>query len=431
MNTWTSNRVLLICICAFSAAFLLITGCSKPEMKPSPHAVSKAESHYTPHIRTRDYWPTKAWKTKSLKDVGISKKALDQVVEYTFKRTGNDKDRKGIRTDGMVVIKDGYLVYEKYARGFSKDTPHLSWSVSKSFVNALYGIAIKQKRCALDESASKYNPALRVSANHTKITLRHLLNMTPGLHWYEGYEAGILKSSVIAMLYGRGRSDMGGFASQFYVKYTPGTHFYYSSGTTNLAVETLRQILKKKKMEDFIWGELFDRIGMKKITWQRDGKGNVVGSSYLYAPPRQLAKFGYLYLNDGTWAGKRILPKGWVRFTTTTPKGDPKGRYGAQWWLNAGREDKGIPRRLPAAPRDLFMASGHWGQRIIVSPSHDLVVVLTADNRDKTFKLKTFAKLLMAALPKTPVKTAQPVQPRTAPAQPSPAKPQKRPTAHR
>jgi CubicO group peptidase (beta-lactamase class C family) len=393
----TKRSISLLAVVA-AAALLALTGCKQHTVMPGPHKLMPRVSYYKAIKRQRDYWPTKGWKTKTPAEVGLKKDALEELTKYAFTRTGDDKNRKGTRTDGLIIIKNGYLVFEKYARGYNKDKPHLTWSMSKSFVNTLYGIAVKQGKIKMSDKAAKYYKPLQTTQHHKAITLQHLLNMTPSLFWNEGYEQGILKSSVLAMLYASGRKDMAAFTASFPAKYTPGTHFYYSSGTTNLAVGVLRAAIKADtpaKMESFIWNELFDPIGMQKVTWQRDGAGNVVGSSFLFAPPRQLAKFGYLYLNDGMWEGKRLLPKGWVKFSTTVPKADPKGRYGAHFWLNAGREEHGVKRRFPEAPRDLFYAGGHWGQQIIVIPSLDVVAVILADNRDKTFKRRTFVKLLV------------------------------------
>ncbi len=383
--------------------------------------MGKAITAYSPTPRTRAYWPTQAWQIKKPEEMGVNTKALTALEGYAFARTGNDQDRKGIRTDGLVIVKGGYLVYEKYARGFDKDRPHLAWSVSKSFVNALYGIAKQQGLLSLDDPASKhYKPLDR--GHHKAITLRQILNMTPGLFWREGYEASFFDSSVLAMLYSEGRKDMGLFAAQQPMRYQPGTHWYYSSGTSNLAVAVLRAALKRQDMDTWMWTHLFDRIGMKNVTWQRDGSNNVVGSSYLYASPRQLAKFGYLYLNDGLWEGKRILPEGWVTFTATVPPADDKGEYGAHWWLNVGRPENNVPPRFPKAPRDMLRASGHWGQRIYAFPSHDLVVALTSDNRDDTFKEDRFLELLFDAIQAKPAPspTGSPnLEARTPPPQPT------------
>jgi CubicO group peptidase (beta-lactamase class C family) len=385
-------------------ALFLLAGCQAAELPPQatpPSPLGSAITAYKPQPRQRAYWPTQGWQSRSPKDAQIDAKALEAVEKYLFTRTGDAKNRKGIRTDGIAIIKDGYLVYEKYARGYDKDRPHLAWSASKSFVNALYGIAARKGLLKLDDPAAKYYKKLD-RPHHREITLRHLLQMTPGLFWREGYEASFFDSSVLAMLYSEGRDDMAAFAAKQRMAYKAGDFWYYSSGTSNLAVGVLRETLKGQDLNAFIWSELFERIGMKRVTWQRDGAGNVVGSSYLYASPRQLAKFGYLYLNDGLWDGQRILPEGWVTFTATTPPADPIGEYGAHWWLNTGRPEKKIKPRFPSAPRDLLRASGHWGQRIYVFPSHDLVIALLSDNRDDTFNEDRFLSLVMAMLPPSP-----------------------------
>lgn len=360
------------------------------------------ETHYRPHLRQRSYWPTQAWQVKDPAAVGINKAALQKAVDYAFQVTGDEKDRKGIRTEGLVVIKDGYLVQEHYARGYSKDRRHLSWSVSKSFVNAAFGRAIQKGLVKLEDKASSLCTSLQ-GGGKDKITIRNLLQMSSGLAWMEGYEASPLKSSVLAMLYTSGRQDMGHFAARVPMAYQPGTFWYYSSGTSNLLMALLRDILKgEKALEDFLWKEVFDKIGMRDVTWERDGRGVFVGSSYLYARPRDLARFGYLYLNDGRWDGQRLFPEGWVKFTTSTAPADPKGEYGAHWWLNAGRSKPKIQRRWPDVPADAFSAQGHWGQYIYVLPSQDLVVVRTGDDRDKTFQSNTLLKLILASLSSSP-----------------------------
>ena len=236
---------------------------------------------------------------------------------------------------------------------------------------------------------------------HQYITLRHLLQMRPGLYWNEGYESSPLKSSVLAMLYTAGRKDMASFTAQQPMRYRPGTFWYYSSGNSNLLMAILRNAVTPQHYVRFIWKELFGKIGMKNVVWERDNSGTFVGSSYLYAPPRQLAKFGYLYLNDGIWKQERILPKGWVRFSSTVSPADPVGHYGAHWWLNAGRPSKGISKRWSHAPTDTICASGHWGQYIFVIPSLDLVIVRTGDDRDHSFNRDRLLELIIASISKT------------------------------
>jgi CubicO group peptidase (beta-lactamase class C family) len=155
---------------------------------------------------------------------------------------------------------------------------------------------------------------------------------------------------------------------------------------------------------------LFDRIGMSRATWERDQAGTFVGSSYLYATPRDLAKFGYLYLHDGQWAGERILAEGWVDYTRTLAPAwstmplteeDKEDNPGAHWWLNKGLPERQVPPPWPDAPADTFAALGHWGQSIFVIPSLDLVIVRTADDRDGTFKKNTLLKLITDSIRKS------------------------------
>jgi CubicO group peptidase (beta-lactamase class C family) len=123
---------------------------------------------------------------------------------------------------------------------------------------------------------------------------------------------------------------------------------------------------------------LFDRIGAPDIVFEVDPSGTIVSSSYLYATARDYARFGLLYLNDGVINGERILPEGWVKYTTTPVSDsrgqngvahDSKGQYGAFFWLNSLKE-------FPSVPKDMFWAHGHDGQNFFIIPSKDMVVVV-------------------------------------------------------
>lgn len=374
-----------------------VLGCKSSDVPKGPAPLGKRITAYQAVKQARSYWPNAGWKTKSPKELGVDAAALDKAFAYAFQRTGDEINRKGIRTDSLVVIYKGYLIKEQYTRKYKANTPHLAWSMTKSFVNTLFGIAVKQGLVSLNDKASKYIKSLETKVARN-VTVKQLLNMVSGLCWNEGYEASPLKSTVIKMLYTAGRDNMGAFATQQGMCFQPGTHWYYSSGTSNLLMLILRSILKKK-YEAYPWTSLFDVLGMKGVTWERDQSGNFVGSSYLHAPPRQLAKYGFLYLNDGVWNGKRVLPEGWVKFTGTVPAADPEGIYGAHWWLNVGRPEKNIAPRFPDAPRDTLVASGHWGQYLFVIPSKDLVVVRMGDDRQKIFSRNTLLKLIIASLP--------------------------------
>lgn len=385
-------------------ALILFTGlliaCGEKQPGPVPGGIEV-------QAQKRDYWPTDSWQKAAPEKFGINAGSLQHAVDYLFTTTGNEENRAGIRTDGLVIIKNGYIVSEKYARGYTATTPHYSWSVSKSFTSALIGIAEKQGLLSRDDRLLEYYPDASASEEKKKITIDHLLRMSSGLYWEEDYEYAPLKSSVVAMLYTAGTEDMASFAAAMPVDRKPGTHYLYSSGTTNILMGILKKVVPEDEYATYPWDVLFEPIGMQNVTWERDSSGTFVGSSYLHAPPRQLAKFAYLYLNDGMWDGERILPEGWVEYSTTvTPAfgymGDDdlyKEAYGAQWYPNAGRPGNKAERAWPAAPEDTFSAMGHWGQRIIVIPSYDLVIVRTADDRDSSYDQNRFLELLLAAMP--------------------------------
>ena len=129
--------------------------------------------------KERAYWPTKKWKIKAPQEAGIRSNKLKELEEYLFQTTGTEEDREGIRTDALLIIKNGYLVYEKYARGYQKNSMHLLWSVAKGFVNAILGIAVKENLISLTDPAFKYHKGLD-RWEHRKITIKYLLQHQSG-----------------------------------------------------------------------------------------------------------------------------------------------------------------------------------------------------------------------------------------------------------
>jgi CubicO group peptidase (beta-lactamase class C family) len=136
---------------------------------------------------------------------------------------------------------------------------------------------------------------------------------------------------------------------------------------------------------------------MRSAIMEPDPSGTFVGSSFMYATARDWARFGLLYLNDGVWMDERILPKGWVMYSTTpTPHAPPAEAYGALFWLNAGKSTRG----LPELPEDLFWADGHEGQYVMVIPSRDVVVVRLGLTRGpSTREVLSFVADILDALP--------------------------------
>ena len=221
------------------------------------------------------------------------------------------------------------------------------------------------------------------------------MEFSSGLDWRETYEGDPpTTSTVIAMLYGAGRDDMPSYVLRVPRRAEPGTTWQYSSGDTNVLAAVVQAALGQEHPEDLLFGPL----GMESAVWERDGQGTLVGSSYGFATPRDMARFGLLLLDDGCWAGERLLPEGWLeRSRTPSPSlrlaavdRRPGDVNGWQLWLNQALPEQGEPMGpWASAPEDTFAAMGHWKQAIVVIPSAELVVVRTGDDRDGTFSWDT------------------------------------------
>jgi len=269
-----------------------------------------------------------------------------------------------IITRGAVVIQDGRIIAEHYAEGFDKDTRQQSWSTAKGVVQALIGIAANKDYLSLTDTALM--PDWEGDDPRSEITIGHLLHMASGLEFGEDYANPI--SHVDQMLFNQ--RDMGAYASQRQLIYTPGTVSKYSSGTTNILSNILRRKVEAAGVNyhAFPYTELFEKLSMSSAIFEVDAAGNFVGSSYIYATPRDFAKFGQLYLQGGIWQGEQILPGSWVDYTgQPAPGADEK--YGSHWSLNIGQ------KVLPGLPEDVIHLGGKDGQMIIVIPSKKAVIV--------------------------------------------------------
>lgn len=288
---------------------------------------------------------------------GINQVALTRIIEPFFDTFNEEPFYK---TKAILVLKRGQLVYERYANGINQNTPLISWSMAKSITNALVGRMVMQGKVNINEPIAI---ADWKKDERAKITLNNLLQMSSGLDWDERYD-GI--SDATNMLYTA--ESLGKFASQSAIRNAPDAEWYYSSGTTNIISEYLRQQFdNQEEYLQFPRQELFNKIGMRSAIMEPDAGGTFVGSSYVFATARDWARLGLLYANDGVWNGERLLPEGWVKYSTT-PAPASGGEYGAHIWLNAG----GV---LPKLPRDMYYFSGFEEQRVFVFPSQDLVVV--------------------------------------------------------
>lgn len=305
----------------------------------------------------------------------------------------NEQTREGIRSDALLVIQNGKIVYEHYAAPTGADTPHLTWSISKSVLATVLGVAYGEGRFKLDDPVASFYPPMKA---HPQVRIQDLLHWASGLDWQEDYEYAPLKSSVVAMLYTSGRKDMAGFTAARGVASAPGERFLYSSGDSNVLAAALRQMVGPERYADYPWSALFEPLGIERAVWERDAQGTFVGSSYLYMTARELARIGQLMLDDGRWQGRQLLPAEWVKFNRTPfakATAEPgEAMPGGHWWLNT-------TSAWPDAPIDTFAALGHWGQALYVLPQQKLVVVRYADDRDGSFQHNALLRHVLAAFP--------------------------------
>jgi CubicO group peptidase (beta-lactamase class C family) len=234
----------------------------------------------------------------------------------------------------VVIVRDGHVIAERYAPGFGIDTPLLSYSVAKSFTNALSGVLVREGRLRVDQPAGAPEWA-GADDPRARVTVEDLLRMRSGL---DAAEAESASSPVAQMEYARAdMADMAGFAAQHALKRPPGTAWKYTCADTLILDRLLGRIVGggAAGMRDFAQRELFGPLNMSRVTMEFDGAGVFVGSSYVYEPARAYARFGELYLNDGVTAdGHRLLPAGWVAWSCRSTLGAP---YGAGFWTNDGQ----------------------------------------------------------------------------------------------
>jgi len=295
----------------------------------------------------------------------FDKDALEKAISSAFADT---EPQKPAFTHAVIVVYDGQIVGEKYAPGFDRHSKLMGWSMTKSITNALVGVLVGEGRLNVNEPA----PVSEWQHDDRKdITLNDLMHASSGLAWSESYFNPVADFHNMFIR----SDDKAAYAISKKLKHKPGTYFQYSSGTTNIISRIVRQTVTDSLYYAFPYEKFFYKIGMYHTIIEPDASGTFVGSSYGYATARDWARFGLLYLNDGVVNGERILPEGWVRYSSTPASAAEMGTYGAQWWLNHGEESNPNVRSYPSLPADAFSAEGFEEQYVMVIPSRKLVIV--------------------------------------------------------
>ena len=302
-------------------------------------------------------------------------------------------------TKAVVVLHDGKLIAERYAAGYGPDTPIWAHSLTKSVVNALIGILVREGKLRLDQPAPI--PAWRSPTDpHRAITVDQLLRMDSGLPFDETDGA---ISPMTRMLFLE--PDMAAYAARTPLDHAPGTAWGYS----NLGYVLLSRMIHDaaggaaSDAERFARSELFGPLGMRSAVIETDATGTPVGSSNIYASACDFARFGQLYLDDGVVDGKRILPEGWAAYSHSQTL---KSGYGAGFWTNLVNEGSvpvwNAPWGMPQLPKDMYYARGALGQYVVIVPSEHLVVVRMGISIDYGTGTGDMVAAIIAALHRQP-----------------------------
>jgi CubicO group peptidase (beta-lactamase class C family) len=308
--------------------------------------------------------------------------ALKAALDRAFEEPAGPPFR---RTKAVVVVRDGQVIAERYAPGIGVETPLMGFSMTKSVTNALLGILTRKGRLSPSIPAPVAEWGDPSDPRHD-ITIEQLMRMTSGLALDET-NSGFDPSSQMFI-----HRDMAGFAVHAPLVVPPGTRWAYSSATTQILARIIREAAgSPEQAVELAWRELFDPLGMRRVTMQFDGAGTMLGFGNMLASARDWARFGLLYLNDGAIGGKRILPEGWVAFSTTaTPDTD----YGAGLWTNKSWHDNARGRVKAGIPPDAFFALGLLGQRMVIMPTQRMVVVRLGDSVEPEGDMRGVARLV-------------------------------------
>ena len=281
-------------------------------------------------------------------------------------------DKAGTVTAGVLVVKAGRIVAERYRPGFGVHSGYRTWSTSKSITAVLMAIAARQGIVDLEGPADI--PEWSAAGDPRQaITYKHLMWMSSGL-------AGGGDNSYAVYF---GGQDVVSAATTTALEAPPGTRWKYANNDTLLLIRALRHRLDDDlRFMRFPYDELLHPLGMYHTRMEMDYLGTFVSSSQTYTTARDLARFGVFLSNDGRIDGRRLLPEGWLRFAATpAPTRPPVANqmgYGAQFWLLD---------QMPGVPPGTYTTAGRKGQYVTVVPGHDLVIVRTGvDPEGKRFR---------------------------------------------
>ena len=338
---------------------LLMAACSHFSPRTDRYGLPELGYTYQQPVRTGD-----GWETASINDVGINSEKIDEMMLEIL--GGNDKNLHSV-----LLIKNGRLVLEEYFYNYHRDKLHFLASVSKSVTSLCVGLSIDHKMTAGVETKvydffPEYTGTKWIDQKYP-VSLQHALTMSAGLEWdsmkyhrkdprhttYQLYES----SDPIKFILERNLAE------------TPGDKFYYNSGLTILLGEIIENTTGQS-IDAFSGRYLFSRLGIEDYHWDKFPDGRIQTDGGLHLRPRDMAKIGYMVLKKGEWNGEQIISREWIEKSTRKHIGAQGIGYGYQWWIG-----KTV---LNNQAIEVFVASGHGGQKIFIIPALDLVAVFTS-----------------------------------------------------
>ena len=292
-------------------------------------------------------YPAQAWSEAGADEAQLDQTKIDRLFDLSFQDSA---------TQGVVLIKNGFLVGERYADGFSADSYGTSWSMAKSFYAALIGISIDRGEIiSLDDPVALYLEYF--DDQRRDITLRDLLNMTSGLEFPEHEHEDMFFSS-----------DHLDYARNVGVQKEAGLIFEYNNVNSMLLADILLQATGIKA-DRLLRERIFNKIGLEDVTLWQDGAGNPLTYCCVDTTARQYARFGLLFARDGNWNGEQIISKQFVDETFTKVWDNVNSNtiaqdrgYSMHWWISRHDEEAVI-----------FNASGKFGQYVFVDRANDIV----------------------------------------------------------
>lgn len=341
----------------------------------------------------KEPWPVGDAPSAGSRPSGIDEDRLTRAVDNMFVEPRPFYLR---RTRAVVIVYRGEIIAERYAEGFGIDQRLPAWSVTKSFTHAMFGIAVRDGVIDIHDRA----PVAAWQQDGDKradITIDQLLRMSSGIQFDEMDFTPPADLTTMLFL----NKSAGTYAQTLPLAFEPDTHWAYASATTNILSKILREAYNDDdRYYAMPYRELFAPLGLASAYLEADAGGTYVGSSFLFATPRDFARFGMLYAQDGVWQGKRILPEGWADYANATTPSAPEGQYGAHWWKPKKSEREAAAARGVVFPEDTMHASGFEGQKIVVIPSMDLVIVRLGLQYFSTYPFYDQVADVLMALPK-------------------------------